>query len=57
MGSIDYVYNPIDGATYNAFAPIGWCAFFLWITITQHTGSSNGNRKRKSNIVNVELIV
>ncbi|XP_070515627.1 nose resistant to fluoxetine protein 6 isoform X2 [Cardiocondyla obscurior] len=42
MGSIDYVYNPIHAAVYNAFAPIGWCALFLWITITQHTGNSNG---------------
>jgi len=43
MGSIDYVYNPIHAAAYNAFAPIGWCGLFLWIAITQHTGSSNGN--------------
>ncbi|XP_011881618.1 PREDICTED: nose resistant to fluoxetine protein 6 [Vollenhovia emeryi] len=42
MGSIDYVYNPIHAATYNAFAPVGWCALFLWITITQHIGSLNG---------------
>ncbi|TGZ56969.1 nose resistant to fluoxetine protein 6 [Temnothorax longispinosus] len=42
MGSIDYVYNPIHAATYNAFAPIGWCGLFLWIALTQHTGSSNG---------------
>ncbi|KAG5323880.1 NRF6 protein, partial [Acromyrmex heyeri] len=41
MGSIDYVYDPIHAAAYNAFAPIGWCSLFLWIAITQHTGSSN----------------
>ncbi|EFN89881.1 O-acyltransferase like protein [Harpegnathos saltator] len=42
MGLIDYVYNPIDAAIYNAFAPIGWCTFFLWVIVTQHTGNSNG---------------
>lgn len=42
MGSIDYVYNPIDAAIYNAFAPIGWCTFFLWVIAIQHTGNSNG---------------
>ncbi|CAL1674854.1 unnamed protein product [Lasius platythorax] len=42
MGSIDYVYDPIHAATYNAFAPIGWCGLFLWMAITQHTASSNG---------------
>ncbi|XP_012055335.1 PREDICTED: uncharacterized protein LOC105618403 [Atta cephalotes] len=41
MGSIDYIYDPIHAAAYNAFAPIGWCSLFLWIAITQHTGSSN----------------
>jgi len=46
MGSIDYVYDPIHAAAYNAFAPIGWCSLFLWIAITQHTGSSNGNYYR-----------
>lgn len=43
MGSIDYVYDPIHAAAYNAFAPIGWCGLFLWMAITQHTASSNGN--------------
>lgn len=43
MGLIDYVYDPIHAATYNAFAPIGWCGLFLWMAVTQHTGSSNGN--------------
>ncbi|XP_067206747.1 nose resistant to fluoxetine protein 6-like isoform X2 [Linepithema humile] len=42
MGSLDYVYNPIHAAIYNAFAPIGWCGLFLWIAIMQHTGNSNG---------------
>jgi len=43
MGSLDYVYNPIHAAVYNAFAPIGWCGLFLWIAVMQHTGNSNGN--------------
>ncbi|OAD54557.1 Nose resistant to fluoxetine protein 6 [Eufriesea mexicana] len=42
MGSIDYVYNPIDAAMYNAFAPIGWCAIFAWVTVMHHTGNTNG---------------
>ncbi|RLU26672.1 hypothetical protein DMN91_000469 [Ooceraea biroi] len=41
MGSIDYVYNPIHAAIYNAFAPIGWCSLFIWMAITEHTGNSN----------------
>ncbi|XP_017891312.1 nose resistant to fluoxetine protein 6 isoform X1 [Ceratina calcarata] len=42
MGSIDYVYNPIDAAMYNAFAPIGWCALFAWATVMYHTKNTNG---------------
>ncbi|XP_025992851.1 O-acyltransferase like protein [Solenopsis invicta] len=42
MGSIDYVYNPIHAAIYNAFAPIGWCSLHVWLAIMQYTGSSNG---------------
>ncbi|XP_078033532.1 nose resistant to fluoxetine protein 6 [Augochlora pura] len=42
MGSIDYVYDPIHAAMYNAFAPIGWCAIFAWVTIMYHTGNTNG---------------
>jgi hypothetical protein len=44
MGCIDYVYNPIHAAIYNAFAPIGWCALFIWMVITQHTGNSDCKR-------------
>ncbi|CAK9807752.1 Nose resistant to fluoxetine protein 6 [Anthophora plagiata] len=42
MGSINYMYNPIDAAMYNAFAPIGWCAIFAWVTVLHHTGNTNG---------------
>lgn len=42
MGSIDYVYNPIHAAMYNAFAPIGWCAIFAWVTVLYQTGNTNG---------------
>lgn len=42
MGSVDYVYNPIHAASYNAFAPIGWCAIFIWMTFLAHTGNTNG---------------
>ncbi|XP_011304464.1 nose resistant to fluoxetine protein 6 isoform X2 [Fopius arisanus] len=42
MGSINYVYNPIHAATYNAFAPIGWCAFFAWIAFISHTKNTSG---------------
>ncbi|XP_011502852.1 PREDICTED: nose resistant to fluoxetine protein 6-like [Ceratosolen solmsi marchali] len=42
MGSINYVYNPIHAATYNAFAPIGWCAIFIWMTFLSHTGNTDG---------------
>jgi hypothetical protein len=42
MGSINYVYNPIHAATYNAFAPIGWCAIFIWVTFLSHTGNTDG---------------
>ncbi|XP_014475148.1 PREDICTED: nose resistant to fluoxetine protein 6 [Dinoponera quadriceps] len=42
MGLIDYAYNPIDAAIYNAFAPIGWCIFFLWVIVTHHTSNSSG---------------
>ncbi|XP_043525105.1 nose resistant to fluoxetine protein 6-like [Frieseomelitta varia] len=41
MGSINYIYNPIDAAMYNAFAPIGWCAIFAWATVMYHTGNTN----------------
>uniref|UniRef100_A0ABD2XP29 Acyltransferase 3 domain-containing protein n=1 Tax=Trichogramma kaykai TaxID=54128 RepID=A0ABD2XP29_9HYME len=41
MGSIDYVYDPVHAATYNAFAPIGWCALFVWVTFVTHTGNSS----------------
>ncbi|XP_076750177.1 nose resistant to fluoxetine protein 6 isoform X2 [Xylocopa sonorina] len=41
MGSIDYVYDPIDAAMYNAFAPIGWCAIFAWVTLMNHTRNTN----------------
>lgn len=46
MGSIDYKYNPIHAAVYNAFAPIGWCAFFLWVILVQHTNNSNGKHRK-----------
>lgn len=36
MGSINYIYNPIDAAMYNAFAPIGWCAIFAWVIVMHH---------------------
>lgn len=42
MGSINYIYNPIDAAMYNAFAPIGWCSIFAWATVTYHTGNTSG---------------
>ncbi|XP_001603690.2 O-acyltransferase like protein [Nasonia vitripennis] len=42
MGDIDYVYNPVHAATYNAFAPIGWCAVFIWVTFLAHTGNTDG---------------
>ncbi|XP_043792229.1 nose resistant to fluoxetine protein 6-like [Apis laboriosa] len=42
MGSINYIYNPIDAAMYNAFAPIGWCAIFAWVIVMHHTGNTNG---------------
>ncbi|KAF7391343.1 hypothetical protein HZH66_009823 [Vespula vulgaris] len=42
MGSIDYTYNPMHAATYNAFAPIGWCALFAWIIVVHQTGNTNG---------------
>ncbi|XP_024941445.1 nose resistant to fluoxetine protein 6 isoform X2 [Cephus cinctus] len=41
MGSIDYIYNPTHAATYNAFAPIGWCALFAWMAFLAHTGNTN----------------
>ena len=44
MGSINYIYNPIDAAMYNAFAPIGWCAIFAWATVMYHTGNTNGKK-------------
>ncbi|XP_034950941.1 nose resistant to fluoxetine protein 6 isoform X2 [Chelonus insularis] len=40
MGSLDYVYNPIHAAMYNAFAPIGWCAIFAWMIFVCHTNST-----------------
>ena len=49
MGSINYVYNPMDAATYNAFAPIGWCALFIWVTFLTHTGNTNGQFKENCN--------
>ncbi|XP_033228277.1 O-acyltransferase like protein-like [Belonocnema kinseyi] len=42
MGAIDYIYNPTHAATYNAFAPIGWCALFGWMAFLSHTGNTNG---------------
>ncbi|XP_076290207.1 nose resistant to fluoxetine protein 6 isoform X2 [Lasioglossum baleicum] len=42
MGSIDYIYDPIHAAMYNAFAPIGWCAIFAWVTVMYQTGNTNG---------------
>ncbi|XP_020278398.1 nose resistant to fluoxetine protein 6-like [Pseudomyrmex gracilis] len=42
MGCINYVYDPLHAAMYNAFSPILWCSFFIWVIITQHTGNSNG---------------
>ncbi|XP_066603638.1 nose resistant to fluoxetine protein 6 [Prorops nasuta] len=42
MGSIDYIYDPMHAATYNAFAPIGWCALFAWLAVLHHTGNTNG---------------
>ncbi|XP_015434936.1 PREDICTED: nose resistant to fluoxetine protein 6-like [Dufourea novaeangliae] len=41
MGSIDYIYDPLHAALYNAFAPIGWCALFAWVTIMHHSGNTN----------------
>ncbi|XP_031833767.2 nose resistant to fluoxetine protein 6 isoform X1 [Nomia melanderi] len=41
MGSMDYVYEPLHAAMYNAFAPIGWCAIFGWATILHQTGNTN----------------
>ncbi|XP_043475076.1 O-acyltransferase like protein-like [Leptopilina heterotoma] len=41
MGAIDYIYNPVHAATYNAFAPIGWCALFGWLAFVSHTGNTN----------------
>ncbi|XP_012283860.1 nose resistant to fluoxetine protein 6 [Orussus abietinus] len=42
MGAIDYVYQPVHAATYNAFAPIGWCALFAWMAFLSHTGNADG---------------
>ncbi|XP_046734694.1 O-acyltransferase like protein-like isoform X1 [Diprion similis] len=42
MGSINYIYNPIHAAVYNAFSPIGWCILFSWVAFLSHTGNSNG---------------
>ncbi|XP_053985527.1 nose resistant to fluoxetine protein 6-like [Hylaeus anthracinus] len=42
MGSIDYIYNPMHAALYNAFAPIGWCALFAWVTVMHHSKNTNG---------------
>ncbi|XP_043498479.1 nose resistant to fluoxetine protein 6-like [Polistes fuscatus] len=42
MGSIDYIYNPMHAAMYNAFAPIGWCILFAWVIIMHQTGNTNG---------------
>ncbi|XP_035739061.1 nose resistant to fluoxetine protein 6-like isoform X2 [Vespa mandarinia] len=42
MGTIDYIYNPMHAAAYNAFAPIGWCALFAWIIVIHQTGNTNG---------------
>ena len=44
MGSMHYVYNPVHAATYNAFAPIGWCAIFIWVTFLTHTGNTDGKK-------------
>ncbi|XP_057327425.1 nose resistant to fluoxetine protein 6 isoform X1 [Microplitis mediator] len=46
MGSINYVYDPIHAAAYNAFAPIGWCAFFAWIVVVSHTDNSTTSLTR-----------
>lgn len=40
MGSIDYVYDPIDAACYAAFAPIFWCFSFAWVVFTSHIGQT-----------------
>ncbi|KAJ8680575.1 hypothetical protein QAD02_016362 [Eretmocerus hayati] len=40
MGSITYKYNSIHAALYNAFAPIGWCALFIWLIFLAHTGTN-----------------
>ncbi|XP_076165792.1 nose resistant to fluoxetine protein 6 [Ptiloglossa arizonensis] len=42
MGSINYIYNPIHAALYNAFAPIGWCAIFAWVIVMHHSRNTNG---------------
>lgn len=42
MGSINYVYDPTHAATYNAFAPIGWCALFAWVVFLSQTGNTHG---------------
>ncbi|XP_029053165.1 O-acyltransferase like protein-like [Osmia bicornis bicornis] len=42
MGSIDYIYNAVDAAMYNAFAPIGWCAIFAWVILLHYTGNTDG---------------
>ncbi|XP_043250987.1 nose resistant to fluoxetine protein 6-like [Colletes gigas] len=42
MGSINYVYDPMHAALYNAFAPIGWCSIFAWVTVMHHTRNTNG---------------
>lgn len=38
MGSMDYVYNPIDAAWYAAISPIFWVASFCWLIYTSHLG-------------------
>lgn len=38
MGSINYKYDSTHAALYAAFAPIGWCSFFVWIIFTSHLG-------------------
>lgn len=53
MGSINYIYNPIDAAMYNAFAPIGWCAIFAWVIVMHHTGNTNG----KNNFIGFRSII
>ncbi|XP_053696128.1 O-acyltransferase like protein-like [Sabethes cyaneus] len=41
MGSIDYVYDPLEAANYAAFSPIAWCLFFSWAVFTSHLGYRN----------------